>query len=255
MKVFNLIIIFCLAFQIGTSQKRPKPEETEVWDPEPRVVSPGYNFGPPSDAIVLFDGIDLSKWESERGGGSAKWKINPDGSMTIKPGTGNIITKEEHGSIQFHIEWKSPVKIVGEGQGRGNSGIMFQRRYEVQVLDSYNNRTYSNGQASSIYKQYVPLVNAMRPTGEWQVYDIVFIEPKFDASGEMTEPGSFTVFHNGIVVHNNVEIMGTTEYIGSPKRGRDEMPGYGNTSGTGRNLLLQDHSNYVSYRNIWMRKL
>ena len=103
MKAFNLVIIFCLAFQIGTTQKRPKPEETEVWDPEPRVVSPGYNFGPPSDAIVLFDGTDLSKWKSERGGGSVKWKINPDGSMTIKPGTGDIITKEEHGSIQLHI--------------------------------------------------------------------------------------------------------------------------------------------------------
>jgi len=255
MKRLNFLFILALSVQVIVAQNRPKPEETEVWEPEPRLVRPGQNNGAPSDAIVLFDGTDLSKWKSERDGSEVKWTVNDDGSMTVKPGSGDIVTKDEHGSIQLHIEWKSPIEITGDGQGRGNSGIIFQRRYEVQVLDSYNNRTYSNGQAASIYKQSIPLVNAMRPTGEWQVYDIVFMEPKYDAAGKMTAPGRFTVFHNGILVQNNVEIKGTTEYIGAPKTGRDEMPGYGSNTRTERYLLLQDHSNHVSYRNIWMRKL
>jgi len=255
MKTIKYYILFGFALQLAFAQERPKPEETEVWEPEPRLVSPGYYNSAPSDAIVLFDGTDLSKWKSERNDGPAQWTINGDGSMTVNPGTGDIVTREEHGSIQLHIEWKSPIEITGDGQGRGNSGIIFQRRYEVQVLDSYNNRTYSNGQAASIYKQSIPLVNAMRPTGEWQVYDIVFNAPQYDASGKMTAHGSFTVFHNGVLVQNNVKILGTTEYIGAPKTGRDEMPGYGNNTKTERYLLLQDHSNHVSYRNIWMRKL
>ena len=247
-------IIFFLVIQFVFGQSKMKPEETEVWEPEPKVVQPGVFLSPPSDAIILFDGTDFSKWRSERTKGDVEWTLNPDKSMTVKPGKGGIETIDEHGSVQLHIEWKSPTVIKGEGQGRGNSGIFFQRRYEIQVLDSYQNRTYSNGQAGSIYKQYIPLVNAMRPTGEWQVYDIVFNVPEFNDNGDEIKPGSFIVFHNGILIQNSVEIQGTTEYIGRPKKGRNVMPGFlgGNKH---RSLMLQDHSDLVSYRNIWMRKL
>ena len=247
-------IIFFLVTQFVFGQSKMKPEETEVWEPEPKVVQPGVFLSPPSDAIILFDGTDFSKWRSVRTKGDVEWTLNPDKSMTVKPGKGGIETIDEHGSVQLHIEWKSPTVIKGEGQGRGNSGIFFQRRYEIQVLDSYQNRTYSNGQAGSIYKQYIPLVNAMRPTGEWQVYDIVFNVPEFNDNGDEIKPGSFIVFHNGILIQNSVEIQGTTEYIGRPKKGRDVMPGFlgGDKH---RSLMLQDHSDLVSYRNIWMRKL
>ena len=247
-------IIFFLVTQFVFGQSKMKPEETEVWEPEPKVVQPGVFLLPPSDAIILFDGTDFSKWRSVRTKGDVEWTLNPDKSMTVKPGKGGIETIDEHGSVQLHIEWKSPTVIKGEGQGRGNSGIFFQRRYEIQVLDSYQNRTYSNGQAGSIYKQYIPLVNAMRPTGEWQVYDIVFNVPEFNDNGDEIKPGSFIVFHNGILIQNSVEIQGTTEYIGRPKKGRDVMPGFlgGDKH---RSLMLQDHSDLVSYRNIWMRKL
>ncbi len=238
------------------AQQRPKPEDTEVWEPEPSIVTPGISAGPPSDAIVLFDGTDFSKWRQERSKKPVEWTLNEDGSMTVVPRTGNIETIEEHGSIQLHIEWKSPTEVKGEGQGRGNSGVFFQRRYEVQVLDSYNNRTYSNGQASSIYKQRIPLANATRPPGEWQVYDIIFNEPQYDAEGNEIKAGTITVFHNGVLVQNNVEIIGTTEYIGPPKKGKEVMPGLNNSNqSTHRSLVLQDHGDLVSFRNIWMRKL
>ena len=177
----------------------------------------------------------------------AQWTINNDGSMTVLPGKGSIETKDEHGSIQLHIEWKTPEKIVSSGQGRGNSGIYFQSRYEIQVLDSYNNRTYSNGQAGSLYKQYAPLVNASKPPGEWQEYDIIFEEPKYDINGQKIKSGRLTVFHNGILVQNNIEIIGTTEYIGPPKTKMTDFPK--------KTLKIQDHGNLVSYRNIWYRKL
>ena len=247
-------ITFFLASQFAFTQSNMKPEETEIWEPEPKIVQPGVFNLPPSDAIILFDGTNFSKWRNERSQGPVQWTLNPDKSMTVKPGSGGIETIEEHGSVQLHIEWKSPTLIKGEGQGRGNSGIFFQRRYEIQVLDSYQNRTYSNGQAGSIYKQSIPLVNAMHPTGEWQVYDIVFNAPKFNIDGDEIKKGSFIVFHNGVLIQNAVEIQGTTEYIGRPKKGRDAMPGFlgGNNN---RSLMLQDHGDLVSYRNIWMRKL
>lgn len=251
----NKIIVFVLISQALIAQKTMKPEETEVWEPEPKIIQPGQYTAPPSDAIVLFDGANFSKWRSERNQGEVQWTLNPDKSMTVNPGKGGIETKEEHGSIQLHIEWKSPTVIKGEGQGRGNSGILFQRRFEVQVLDSYQNRTYSNGQAGAIYKQHIPLVNAMRPTGEWQVYDIVFNAPEYNEAGEELKPGSFIVFHNGVLIQNAVEILGTTEYIGKPKKGRDVIPAYGGGQKKQRTLLLQDHGDLVSYRNIWMRKL
>lgn len=167
--------------------------------------------------------------------------------MTVLPGKGAIETKDEHGSIQLHIEWKTPKTIVSSGQGRGNSGIYLQNRYEIQVLDSYNNRTYSNGQAGSLYKQHAPLVNASRPPGQWQEYDIIFEEPRYNINGEIIKSGRLTVFHNGILIQNNVEILGTTEYIGPPKTKMTDFPK--------KALKIQDHGNLVSYRNIWFRKL
>ena len=254
------LFFFFLIVQTVSSQSKLNPEDTEVWHPEPKVVTPGKSSAPPSDAIILFDGTDFLKWQHGNTKKPVQWTLNKDKSMTVKPGKGGIETIEEHGSIQFHIEWKTPTVIKGKGQGRGNSGIFFQRRYEVQVLDSYNNRTYSNGQASSIYKQHIPLVNSTRKPGEWQVYDIIFNEPKFNSEGQKIKSGSFTIFLNGVLVQNNVEILGTTEYIGVPKNGRDDMPGdrgsdYKSPEYGRRTLTLQDHGDLVSYRNIWMRKL
>ena len=227
------------------SQKIIDPEMTMVWEPIPEIVTPGNLYSPPSDAIVLFDGTDLSQWSSAASGEESEWILNDDGSMTVKKGSG-IETKEEFGSVQLHIEWKTPSEIEGEGQGRGNSGIYFQKEYEIQILDSYENVTYSNGQAASVYKQSIPLVNASRPPGEWQIYDIIFNEPVYDDQGYRLKKGTFTVFHNGVLVQNNVEIQGTTEHTGKPKLRNIKTP---------KKLYLQDHSNPVSFRNIWLRKL
>ena len=222
------------------SQNQIKPNEKEVWDPEPKVVDPYYFNGIPSDAIILFDGNDFSKWKSVRSDQKVLWTLNIDKSMTVKPGTGGISTLDEHGSIQLHIEWKTPKIIKGEGQYRGNSGVFFQRRYEVQILDSYNNRTYSNGQAGSIYLQHVPLVNATLPPDTWQTYDIIFNAPEFNEGGAKIKNGSFIVFHNGVLIQNAVEIIGPTLDV------EDNIP---------YSLFLQDHGNLVSYKNIWMRKI
>ena len=222
------------------SQNQIKPNEKEVWDPEPKVVDPLYFNGIPSDAIILFDGNDFSKWKSVRSDQKVLWTLNIDKSMTVKPGTGGISTRDEHGSIQLHIEWKTPKIIKGEGQYRGNSGVFFQRRYEVQILDSYNNRTYSNGQAGSIYLQHVPLVNATLPPDTWQTYDIIFNAPEFNEGGKKIKNGSFIVFHNGVLIQNAVEIIGPTLDV------EDNTP---------YSLFLQDHGNLVSYKNIWMRKI
>ncbi len=227
------------------AQKDIKPEMTELWEPVPQVINPGDHSTPPSDAIILFDGRDLSQWIKAGTDELAHWQINPDGSMTVQKG-GGIETKEEFGSVQLHIEWRAPEEVKGDGQGRGNSGVYFQKVYEVQVLDSYNNRTYSNGQAASIYKQSIPLVNATSPPGEWQTYDIIFNEPQYDQQGKRLKKGSLTVFHNGVLVQNNVEIQGTTVYRGQPQLRDVKTP---------KRLYLQDHGNPVSYRNIWLRKL
>ncbi|MFD0863364.1 DUF1080 domain-containing protein [Sungkyunkwania multivorans] len=224
------------------------PKETEVWEPEPKKISFDKN-GIPSDAIVLFNGEDLDAWESAKNEGEpAKWIINEDGSMTVKDKSGDIKTKQDFGSVQLHIEWRNPADPRADGQNRGNSGIFLQDRYEVQVLDSYgDNRTYANGQAASVYKQYSPLVNANRPSGEWQVYDIIFHAPEFDSQGNKIKSGTLTVLHNGILVQDHVEILGTTEYIGWPK----------NVAHGKAPLKLQDHNDNsgVSYRNIWLREL
>lgn len=227
-----------------------KPEMTEFWEPVPKVVTPGKitNDGmmtPPSDAIVLFDGKDLSKWKGKNG--EAKWKVE-NGGFTVAKGTGDIETKQTFEDFQLHIEWRIPQDIQGQSQARGNSGVFMQGIYELQVLDNYNNRTYSNGQAGSIYKQTRPLVNAMLPPGEWQVYDVIYTAPRFKEDGTLFSPARITVLHNGILVQNNFEIRGTTPYIGLP-----EYKAHGKGP-----IRLQDHgdpSKPISFRNIWIREL
>ncbi len=237
------IAVVLLTVESTRAQEITDPKVTEVWEPVPEIVTPGNNGSAPSDAIILFDGQNLDQWVG--GDGQApKWAVQ-DGFMTVVKGSGGIKTRQTFGSIQLHIEWRTPAAVQGEGQGRGNSGIFLQERYELQVLDSYDNRTYSNGQAGSIYKQTPPLVNASRKPGEWQVYDVAFTAPQFNSDGTLKSKGRITVFHNGVLIHNNTEIQGTTEYIGKPK-----IQAHGDGS-----LFLQDHGNPVSYRNIWVRKL
>jgi hypothetical protein len=224
--------------------------KTEVWEPVPKLVTPGATSSDaPSDAIVLFNGKDLSQWQKENGG-AVGWKIDPDGALTVVKGSGNVATKQGFGSCQLHIEWKEPSTISGSSQTRGNSGVFFMGKYELQVLDSYNNPTYVNGQAGSIYKQHIPLVNAVRKPGEWQSYDAIFTAPKFGADGKLQSPARITVLLNGVLVQNNVEIKGSTEWIGLPKYSKhgDKEP-----------IVLQDHGRDggqpMSYRNIWIRDL
>ena len=226
-------------------QEPTKPKETEVWEPKPKTVTPAKNNTAPSDAIVLFDGSNLDEWISVKDSTAAKWTLNEDGSMIVKRGSGDIKSKKEFGSIQLHIEWKSPSKIEGDGQHRGNSGVFFQGLYEVQVLDNNDNETYSNGQVGSVYKQSIPLAKASAPTGEWNTYDIIFHKPEFDSEGSKTKSGTITVLHNGILIQDHYELKGTTEYIGWPKN---------NAHGDGP-IVLQDHNSNVSYRNIWIRNL
>lgn len=236
-----------LGFQTVQAQDVPQPpkmepEMTEFWEPEPEVVTPGRGNEAPSDAIVLFNGSNMSEWKAKNGGGEASWPVK-DGVFTV--GKGDITTKREFGDFQLHIEWSAPDEVVSESQGRGNSGIFLQDRYEVQVLDSYNNRTYGNGQAGSIYKQHPPLVNAMRSPNEWNVYDIIYTAPRFKEDGSVFTPARVTVLHNGVLVQNNADIKGPTEYIGLP-----EYKAHGKAP-----ISLQDHGNPVSYRNIWIREL
>lgn len=225
-----------------------RPEMTEYYEPVPPVVNPGPYAGmvtAPADAVVLFDGKDLSAWKSKDG--DAKWEVS-NGAFTVKKGTGDIETKQAFGDYQLHIEWMIPADIAGEGQSRGNSGIFMQGIYEVQVLDSYDNKTYVNGQAGSIYKQVAPLVNAMRKPGEWNVYDIFYTAPRFRDNGTILYPAKITIIHNGILIQNNFEIRGNTPYIGFPKY---------TAHGKGP-IKLQDHgdpSKPISFRNIWLREL
>lgn len=218
---------------------------TEVFKPVPAVISPGPSDAfPPSDAVVLFDGKNTSAWTGGDGG-AIKWNVS-DGSMTVTPGSGEIKTKAAFGDCQLHIEWRTPSLVKGNGQGRGNSGIFLMGNYELQVLDSYENQTYSNGQAGSIYKQLIPLKNASRKPGEWQAYDIVFMAPRFNQDGSVKTPATITVFHNGVLVQNHATIFGRTEYVGIGKyeKHAEKEP-----------IRLQDHGDLVSYRNIWIREL
>lgn len=234
---------------ILAAQEQPEkktPESTEIWEPQPRVITAGEKPGDaPSDATVLFDGKTLDSWTGIDGN-PAKWSVK-DGILTVVPKAQDIKTKKQFGDFQLHIEWRSPAEVNPSqtGQGRGNSGIFLQERYEVQVLDNYNNKTYANGQASSIYKQHIPLVNACRKPGEWQVYEIFFTAPRFNSEGRVVSPAYVTVVHNGVLSLNHVAILGPTEYIGLPVYKQ-----YQNGA-----IRLQDHGNPVSYRNIWIREL
>ena len=215
--------------------------------PQPRVVKPPANswtVAPPADATVLFGGADLTKWRKDDGT-PPSWKVE-NGYMEVVPGSGEIVTRDGFGDAQLHVEWMAPLPADGKGQDRGNSGVFLMRRYEVQVLDSYDNITYPDGQASAVYGQYPPLVNASRPPGEWQTYDIIFHRPRFDAQGKATQPARMTVLHNGVLVHDNVVLVGPTAHMRRPpyEKHDDRLP-----------ISLQDHGTRVRFRNIWIRDL
>ena len=217
--------------------------------PKPPVVTPAPEqppLPPPADAIVLFDGKSLADWQSaDSAGKPAKWLVK-DGYMEVVKGTGNIMTRRGFGSVQLHIEWRAPLPAEGDGQDRGNSGVFLMSHYEIQVLDSYQNETYADGQAGAIYGQTPPLVNASRPPGAWQTYDIVFHRPVFGPDSSVVQPARVTVFHNGILVHDNDTITGWTVHnaVARYRPHADRLP-----------LMLQDHGHPVRYRNIWVREL
>jgi 3-keto-disaccharide hydrolase len=254
--IISLMLIFCSYLSVSAQQlnlipidgDKMIPGMTEIMDPEVKVIQPGTDDGKaPSDAIVLFDGEDINlEWEDSKGEPS-KWIVEDESLLCVK-GSGIIKTKRKFSSIQLHIEWRSPSDVIGDGQGRGNSGVYLQEQYEVQVLDSYSNRTYRNGQAGSLYKQYAPLVNASRKPGEWQSYDIIYTAPTFnDDTTTYLTPPRVTVLHNGVLIQNNVSLRGPTVYVGIPEY---FVKKHGPAS-----LVLQDHGNPVAYRNIWIREL
>ena len=231
------------------------PKLTEVWKPVPKIVTPGVtNNDAPSDAIILFDGKNLDQWRSTKDTSKpALWTV-AKGVMTVKKGTGNIQTVNKFMDYQLHIEWRIPKNITGKDQARGNSGVFLASTgggddgYEIQVLDCYNNTTYSNGQTGSIYKQHIPLANACKKPGEWQTYDIIWTAPRFNEDGTLKSPARITAIHNGVLIQNNVEVKGITVYRGAPYYKK-----HGASS-----IKLQDHgdpSEAISYRNIWLREL
>ena len=248
-----LLVAAAYAEQASTTAQ-PKPQDTEVWEPVPKVVTPGADCSaPPSDAIILFDGKNLDEWVSAKDKSSAKW-IVADGVVTVNKPAGGIETKRTFRNYQLHIEWRIPTNISGSGQARGNSGVFLASTgpgdsgYELQVLDSYNNQTYVNGMAGSIYKQAIPLVNASRKPGEWQVYDVAWTAPTFNDDGSLKTPAYVTVFFNGVLVQNHFELKGDTRYIGQPSyKKHGAAP-----------ILLQAHgdpSEPISFRNIWVREI
>ena len=251
----KLILLFLSAsFILQTmAQQKAKPEDTEVWKPVPKIVVPGKNSGdPPSDAVVLFDGSSLNQWVSTSDSTKpAKWIVQ-NGLFKVDKAAGDIQTKASFTDYQLHLEWRVPENITGQGQARGNSGIflasVFGGGYELQVLDSYNNTTYVNGQVGSIYKQHIPLANPMRPPGEWQVYDVIWTAPRFNNDGSLKTAARVTALLNGVLVQNNVEVKGRTEYIGQPSyKAHGAAP-----------IKLQAHgdpSEPISFKNIWVRPL
>lgn len=243
------------ASAVAQRNPNPIPKDPSEWPqhsltrPKPEVVTPGAvgATGAPSDAVVLFDGTSLGAWRTAdtmllR---PARWTIS-DGALEVAPGTGSIMTRQGFGDVQLHVEWMTPTPAVGEGQERGNSGIFLMKRYEVQILDSYQNPTYADGQAGSIYGQFPPRVNASRRPGEWQSYDIIFHRPHFDAQGKLTVPARLTVFHNGVLVQEDQMLLGpTSNAVRAPYTAHDsQLP-----------IFLQDHGVKVRFRNIWLREL
>jgi hypothetical protein len=240
MRFASFQLLICTACFIHGTVCRAAEGEIPPPKDEPRIVEPGP---PPADAIVLFDGKDLSQWQSDKGG-AVRWELS-DGVATVNK-TGSISTKQTFGDCQLHIEWATPAVVKGTGQGRGNSGIYLSGRYEIQVLDSYNNKTYFHGQAGAVYKQYAPLVNVCRKPGEWQAYDIIYHAPRFDSNGALTKAATVTVLQNGVLVQDNVEIKGPTASAGAPKYVPHPLK---------QPIGLQDHGTPVRYRNIWIREL
>jgi hypothetical protein len=250
MKTIKTALILSL-ISVSLFAQEMTPESTELYSPVPPVVTPGEGTKPPSDAIVLFDASNFDQWQSLKGG-SVEWTLTDD-CMTVKPGTGGIITKRGFGDCQLHVEWRCPVEVTKEDHGFGNSGILLQGRYELQVFESYNypiylkgKPIYTNGQAGSIYKQVTPLVNACKRPGEWQTYDIIYMAPRFSENGRVAIPARITVIHNGILIINNSEIQGSMTYIGLPEYKQHSLK---------EPLYLQEHGDRVSYRNIWIREL
>ncbi len=253
----KFILSFLLFIQVISAYAQEtdaeKSKRTEVWSPVPKIVTPAKNSGsPPSDAVILFNGKNLNQWVSTKDSTKpAMWIVSND-VLTVKKGTGNIETKQSFLDYQLHIEWRIPKNITGSGQARGNSGVFLaawgtgESGYEIQILDSYKNDTYVNGQAGSIYKQHIPLANANLPPGEWNVYDIAWTAPRFNDDGSVKSPGMITAFLNGILVQNNVAIKGETRWIGAPEyKKHGPLP-----------IMLQDHgdpSPAISFRNIWVR--
>ena len=230
-----LVGLVLTCFVIGASvADQPKKE------PEPLVVDPGPLGGPPADAIVLFDGKDLSRFRGQRSG-EPKWKLG-NGFMETTP-NGGIFSKEEFADCQLHVEWAAPSVVKGQGQGRGNSGVYLMGRYEIQVLDCYNNKTYPHGQCGAFYGHNAPLVNACRKPGQWQTYDIIFHAPKLLANGQI-QPGSFTVLHNGVLIQDHISVGGQPTTAAPLKGIVEKGP-----------LYLQDHGNPVRFRNVWLRPL
>jgi len=246
--------IVVLSATLIAQQRGGRPQDTEVWEPAPPVVTPGAtDSAPPSDAVVLFDGKNLDQWVSTNDKSPAQWIVE-NGVLTVNKRAGNIETKRRFKNYQLHLEWRIPETITGTDQARGNSGVFLASTglgdagYELQILDSYNNKTYANGQAGSVYKQSIPLANAMRKPGEWQVYDVVWIAPVFNEDGSVKTPAYITAFHNGVLIQNHFALKGETVYIGAPEyKKHDAAP-----------IKLQAHADpspAISFRNIWVREL
>ncbi|MFY0254151.1 DUF1080 domain-containing protein [Chitinophaga sp. 30R24] len=251
-----LTMLLASGFCAANAQEKAKPEDTEVYSPVPPEIKPGKKCGEaPSDAIVLFDGHNLDQWVmADDRNAPAKWTVNK-GILTVNKQSGNIETQRTFTNYQLHIEWQVPSNITGSGQARGNSGIFLaslgkgDAGYELQILDSYNNKTYTNGQAGSIYKQFVPLANPTLPPGEWQTYDVIWTAPVFGSDGTLVFPAKVTVLFNGVLVQNGVELKGPTQYIGTPA--------YRQPHGASP-IKLQAHgdkSEPLSFRNIWVREI
>lgn len=234
----------------AADRQQPDPKATEVWAPEPKRVAPGAAGVAPSDAIVLFDGKDLREWVSAAAPDQAAGWTVADGSFTVRGGSGDIQTRRLFTDYQIHLEWRVPTTLSGNGQARGNSGLFLASTgggsgYEIQILDCADNKTYANGQAASMYKQHIPLVNACAAPGEWQRYDVIWTAPRFAPDGKLLSPAYVTALHNGVLVQNHVALQGETVYVGKPSyRQHGPAP-----------IKLQDHGDAVSFRNIWVRPL